>query len=318
MNTDNMLVVENVCKAYKGDLLKRLSDKIKKKDQYNSVDCVNLTIAKGEIMGILGANGAGKSTLIKLICGLLPTDSGSITINGFDMKKERTKALASVGAVIENPAFFPNLSGRKNLEYYSSLRGGVSGKRIDDIVEVVGLTSKINAKTITYSLGMKQRLGIALAIINNPSFLILDEPLNGLDPSAILDTRELLFTLKQKYGTTIFISSHILSELQEVSDRIAVMSHGKIVSVLSKADILSYDGKVVVKIICNDALKAATLLQEGYTCKTKIIDNELFVETVENFVPEMNKTLILNDIHVSSVAIKKRSLEELYKEAFRE
>lgn len=318
MDAYNMLVIENVSKAYKGDLLKRFSDKIKKKEVYNSVNCVNLQIAKGEIMGILGANGAGKSTLIKLICGLLPPDSGTITINGFDLSKERTKALASVGAVIENPAFFPNLSGRRNLEYYSSLRGGVTNKRIDDIVEVVGLTSKINAKTMTYSLGMKQRLGIALAIINNPSLLILDEPLNGLDPSAILDTRELLFTLKKKYGTTIFISSHILSELQEVSDKIAVMSHGKIVSVLSREDVLSYDGKVVVKIVCDEPTRASELLTENFTCKTKIVDGELYAETLENTVPEMNKMLILNDIHVSSVAIKKRSLEELYKEAFRE
>ncbi|MEG1608624.1 MAG: ABC transporter ATP-binding protein [Clostridia bacterium] len=305
---------EKVSKVYTPFL-----DKFKPKDwdkqSVVAVDGLDLTLNEGEIFGILGNNGAGKTTIIKMLVGLVAPSSGKISVCGFDVQKQREKALACIGAVVEEPTLYSDLTGMQNLKYYAMLQGGVPKKRIDDIVEIVGLTNRINSKFKTYSLGMRQRLGIAQAIMHNPKILILDEPINGLDPTAIIQIRELLIQISRQYGTTIFISSHILSEMQELCDRVGVMVRGKLVGIKSASEIEdNTQEKAVLNIVCSDAERASALVTEKFDCQTKIVDGKLFVKTDGQNVAKINKLLVLNDIDVSGINIKKRTLEDVYKE----
>lgn len=190
-------------------------------------DC-SMRIEQGTIYGFLGANGAGKTTVFKLLTGLLTPDSGSVQILGLDMLKNRDTMLSQIGSLIEAPTFYEHLSAHKNLEIHLKYMG-VEGFGVDKALKMVGLTD-IEGKTVAkFSLGMRQRLGIARALIHMPKILILDEPINGLDPMGIRAMRELFLNLVKEYGTTILISSHILSEIEHVADKIGVIVEGKIV-----------------------------------------------------------------------------------------
>lgn len=305
---------ENVTKKYV-PFLDKFKPKDWEKQSVVAVDDLNLSLNEGEIFGILGNNGAGKTTIIKMLVGLIAPSKGKITVCGFDVQKEREKALACIGAIVEEPTLYPDLTGMQNLKYFAMLQGGVPRARIDDIVEIVGLTNRINSKFKTYSLGMRQRLGIAQAIMHNPKILILDEPINGLDPTAIIQIRELLIRICKEYGTTIFISSHILSEMQELCDRVGVMVRGKLVGI-KRADEIedSASEKVVLNIVCSNQQLAKQLVENNFECQTKIVDGKLFIQTKSEDVAKINKLLVQNDIDVSGINIKKRTLEDVYKE----
>ena len=177
---------------------------------------VSFEIRKGDILGFIGPNGAGKTTTIKLVLGLQSITSGNVLINGFDIEKQFTKAIEKVGAIVENPDLYMYLSGYENLKLISKLYKGIDKKRIDEVVKLVKLENRINDKVSKYSLGMRQRLGIAQAILHRPSLLILDEPTNGLDPEGIKEMRELLVDLAKKENMAILISSHNLAELDNL------------------------------------------------------------------------------------------------------
>ena len=287
----------------------------KKGAPITAVSHATLDVEEGEILGLLGSNGAGKTTLIKLMLGLVTPDSGSITIGGYDVSTSREKALAQVGAIVEAPTLFNDFSGMDNLKYYARLQGGsISEEKLKSIVALVGLEDRINDKFKTYSLGMRQRLGIAQAIMHSPKLLLLDEPTNGLDPDGIAQMRDLFLNLKSQMGMTIIISSHILGEMQQTCDRVAFMAKGEIKAVKSMEEVnYGVDSMRKFAIECSDLPKAMELILEQGVEATQQ-NNAIVIIVNQAQVGELVKTLVQNDIVVYTVNKIKRSLEDLYKE----
>jgi ABC-2 type transport system ATP-binding protein len=208
-----------------------------------AVSDLNLILEKGEIFGFLGPNGAGKTTTIKMIAGLIRPTSGWIKINGYDVNRDHIPALQTVGLIIESPAFYDHLSARKNLELFGYLHGKIDSKRIDYLLELMGLDSRAQDKTAHYSTGMRQRLAIAAALLHHPKLVILDEPTSGLDPAGRREIRNLLPRLTQEEGITVFLSSHILPEVEQVCQRVGVINHGRLVAVGEVRDLISTKAK---------------------------------------------------------------------------
>ena len=193
------------------------------------LDQVSVTLEEGEVVGLVGPNGAGKSTFIKSILGLYNIDEGDVKICGFDVYKQHRGALYKVGCIVENPDMYQNISGRKNLKICALMNDLPKNTDIDSVVHLVRMESRIDDKVKTYSLGMKQRLGLASALLNHPKLLILDEPINGLDPQGIMELRQIVRDLSKKDKMTVLISSHILAEIEQMCDRIIMIDQGKIV-----------------------------------------------------------------------------------------
>ena len=192
------------------------------------VSDINIDLKESEILGIIGPNGAGKTTIIKLILGLQRLTSGNVLINGYDLNKNFRKAIERVGAIVENPDFYTYLSGRRNLKLVADLYPNIDNKRINEVIKLVGLENRINDLVSKYSLGMKQRLGIATAILNKPNILVLDEPTNGLDPEGIVELRNLLLKIAKKENTGIIISSHNLSEIETICTKVCILQKREI------------------------------------------------------------------------------------------
>lgn len=280
-----------------------------------AVSHATLDVEEGEILGLLGANGAGKTTLIKLMLRLVNPDGGSITIGGYDVSAAREKALAQVGAIVEAPTLFNDFSGMDNLKYYARLQGGnISEEKLKSIVALVGLEDRIHDKFKTYSLGMRQRLGIAQAIMHSPKLLLLDEPTNGLDPDGIAQMRDLFINLKNQMGTTIIISSHILGEMQQTCDRVAFMAKGEIKAVKSMEEVnYGVDSLRKFAIECSDMQRASQIIaMQGI--EANIQNNAIVVIVDQAQVGELVKELVEKDVIVYSVNKLKRSLEDLYRE----
>ncbi|CAG7648735.1 ABC transporter ATP-binding protein [Paenibacillus allorhizosphaerae] len=191
---------------------------------------ISFDVKAGEIFGFLGPNGSGKTTTIRMLVDLIRPTEGSIAICGYDVQKEHDEALQYVGCIVENPELYPYLSGWENLEHFARMLPGITEERIHEVVEIVGMDHRIHDKVKTYSLGMRQRLGIAQALLNDPKLLILDEPTNGLDPQGIKELREFIRRLAEQ-GLSLFVSSHLLSEIQQMCDRVAIISHGEVIRV---------------------------------------------------------------------------------------
>ena len=213
------------------------------------VNDLSFELKKGDIFGFIGPNGAGKTTTIRMILGLLKLDSGNIYINNYSIIDEYYKAIDSVGALVEGPAFYEYMTAQENLEIFSVYSGCIDKKRIKYLLELVGLSDRANDKVKNFSLGMKQRLGIAQALLNNPKLLILDEPTNGLDPNGIKDIRSLVKDLSNK-GITIFISSHMLSEVQNICNKILIIKDGKKIAFGNTSDLVHQAG--LYEIISTD------------------------------------------------------------------
>ena len=212
-----------------------------------AVDRLDLEVDRAELFGFLGPNGAGKTTTIRMALGLIAPTGGTVEILGKDVRRHRTEVLPKVGALVESPALYGYLSGRDNLRVIADLLGGVSRKRIDEVLEIVSLKGRDKDRVRTYSMGMKQRLGLAMALLNDPELLILDEPANGLDPAGIVEMRDLLKGLAAA-GKTVFISSHVLGEVQQICTRVAIINHGRLVRVAPVAELLKAGGEFEVKI----------------------------------------------------------------------
>ncbi|MCY6355911.1 ABC transporter ATP-binding protein [Clostridium sp. ZS2-4] len=217
------------------NLTKRLGKKV-------ILDDISFEVFEGQIAGFLGPNGAGKTTMIRLLTGLINATEGKIFVCGKDIKNERAKALNKLGAIVEAPIFFPYMTGRKNLQNLARLNTNMSRKeqleKVEEVLESVGIKDRGDEKVKTYSMGMKQRLGIAQALLGDPDLIILDEPSNGLDPLGMRQLRELIFKLQKEKGITFFISSHLLDELQQLCDRFIVINKGKLVWKGSKEELL--------------------------------------------------------------------------------
>lgn len=235
-----------------------------------ALENVSLTIKKGDIYGIIGRNGAGKTTLLKIITGLARETSGQIQLFHSENTQEYAENLSRTGSIIETPVAYDQLSAQQNLTYYCKLRGIVDQQDIQQTLDVVGLGDVGKKKYKHFSLGMKQKLGIAIALISKPDVLILDEPINGLDPIAIVEFRELLLTLNREHNMTIIISSHILSELYHVANRFGILHEGQLLAEIDKEGLQNIC-REVVQIELADPYGASQLLTEQFDCEFKVV-----------------------------------------------
>lgn len=276
---------------------------------------ISFSIKDGEIFGFLGPNGAGKTTTIRMLVGLIAPNEGDISICGESLLRNKEKALKNVGAVVENPELYKYLSGRENLMQIARIRK-VSKEEVEELIKLVGLEDRINDKVGKYSLGMKQRLGLAAALIGNPKLLILDEPTNGLDPSGILDFREIVKKAARERGMAVFISSHILSEIQNLCDRVAFINDGVIKSV---EDIK--DNNVETRLdsmtltISGDLNKAVNILNEVKSVNNaEVAEENIHLLLDSGKLNDVLKALINNDIKIEEIYKDRNGLEQRYME----
>lgn len=268
---------------------------------------VSFTIKKGDILGFIGPNGSGKTTTIKLILGLNSIDSGNVTINGFDIRKDFESAIKGVGAIVENPDMYMYLSGYENLKLVANMYN-VSSSKIDEVVKLVKLEGRIKDKVSKYSLGMRQRLGIAQALINSPNLLILDEPTNGLDPEGIKELRDLLKNLAKKENIAVLISSHNLAELDSFCNKVCIIQNGTIIE--------SNEVKKLKKEVSNSTYifeVSNSTLVNNVIDNIKVLDSTHFsIKSKKEEIPNIITKLINNNILIYEVYENKISLEEAF------
>lgn len=267
---------------------------------------ISFSLKEGDILGFIGKNGAGKTTTIKLLLGLQSLTGGTVTMNGYDLKKNFSKAIANVGAIIENPDVYMYLTGYENLKLSAKLYK-IKEERIKEVVKIVGLEKNIHEKVRKYSLGMRQRLGIAMSILHNPKILILDEPMNGLDPEGIKDLKELLIQLSQKEKMAIMISSHILSELESFCTRICILSDGIVIKDEPIEKIKMMTDKITYQIEVN-TISLDKILKD-YTI---IDDNHIRIITTKDNLNNIIKSLLLNNISIYEIKKELISLENIF------
>lgn len=275
-----------------------------------AVDGVNLRIAQGDIYGFLGPNGAGKTTTIRLLLGLMRPTRGKVRIFGKEMAKERIAILRKVGSLVESPSYYPHLTARENLEALRIVRN-VPKSRIDDVLELVRLTDAANKKVRAFSLGMKQRLGLAAALLHEPELLILDEPTNGLDPGGIIEIRELIRRLPEAFGITVLMSSHLLTEVDQVATRVGVLSKGKLLF-QGPIERMRELARPAVRILTSEAEEARRLLlSRGMALRR---DGKWLVlgERSDEQVAETVAWLVREGFPVYRVEEEKRPLEEIF------
>lgn len=270
---------------------------------------ISFEVKKGEIVGFIGPNGAGKTTTIKLILGLQKITKGKVEINGYDIKKNFEKAIYRVGAIIENPDVYTYLTGYENLKIAQEYYKNIPNQRIDEVVKIVGLKDSIMNKVSKYSLGMRQRLGIAQAILHEPQLLILDEPTNGLDPEGIIEIRNLLKKLVFEENIGILISSHNLSEVENICDKVCIIKSGEIIDEKDIKELKSQNLEECYIIENEDSYKVRKLI----STKSEIIDKQhIKIFTSKEQVPKIVKKLEKNDVLIYTITKKDISLEEAF------
>lgn len=277
------------------------------------INDISLEVKEGEIYGFLGPNGSGKTTTIKMILRLIDLDSGTITVNGYDTKKQFEKAMECIGAIVENPDMYKYMTGLENLKLHARTRN-VDKKRIDEVLELVELKDRAKDKVGKYSLGMKQRLGLALTLLHKPKVLILDEPTNGLDPAGIKKLRDILKEIAHKEGVAVFVSSHILSEMQLMCDKVAVLDNGKIVKT---EEITNTQEEAIetLEIRVKNIEKAVRILKEKFEIDAKLENRNIEITVSTNRVPAVVKELAIADVEVKAVIPKEHTLEEIFFDA---
>ena len=278
------------------------------------VKAVNIHVKKGRIYGLLGRNGAGKTTIMKMILGLTPITSGKVDVFGQDIKGREKQVFPRIGAIIETPGFYPNLTGTENLEIFAKLRGTVGPNAVKKALEVVGLPYKDKKLFSKYSLGMKQRLGIANAILHDPELLILDEPTNGLDPIGIAEMRNFIKELSVERGKTILISSHILSEIALLADDIGIIDHGLLLEENSMKELKKKNRKYILLQV-SDVSKAALILEHQFHLVDYSVHDDQTLRIYDTCLDmaEINKALIVQDIAVISSQLCNDTLEDYFK-----
>ena len=300
------------------DVILRTNNLTKKYKDFTALNNSNITISKGDIYGLIGRNGAGKTTLMKVITTLTNKTSGEFYLFDKD-DSDLTETKRRIGCLIENPAFFENLTAYQNLKYYAIQKGIIDYSQIDKVLDLVKLSDSKNKKFKTFSLGMKQRLGIAFAMLDNPDFVILDEPINGLDPIGISELRETLKKLNEESNITMLISSHILSELYLLANRFCFIEKGKIIKELSKEE-LDVECSRAIVIKTNNVKETCLILEkELNTTNYKVIDkHEVRLYDYLDNSGKVNKELAKNDIDVISIYESGISLEEYFKSIVKE
>lgn len=294
---DYIMETVGLRKAYKGNIV---------------VDNVNIHIPKGAIYGFVGPNGAGKSTVMKMILNLIQSDAGEVQLLGEKVTDHSYEIFKKVGSIIENPYFYDKMTARQNLELHCEYMGFPNEERIDEVLHLVDLQNVEGKQVRHYSLGMKQRLAIARAILARPEFLILDEPINALDPDGIREMRNLFQRLNREDGTTIFISSHILSEVDLLADMIGIIRHGKLLTELSIEEIHKHQ-TAYISLQVDDVTRAAALI-EGMGIKNFSVLDKEFIRISDSDVSgkTLSKALIENGVGLESIGRKQDTLEDFF------
>jgi ABC-2 type transport system ATP-binding protein len=277
---------------------------------------LSFDVPKGEVFGFLGPNGAGKTTTIRMMVGLMSMTSGEITIGGHSIRSNFEQAIRHVGAIVENPEMYKYLSGYHNLVHYSRMIPGITHHRIDEVVKLVKLENRIHDKVRKYSLGMRQRLGVAQALLHKPSLLILDEPTNGLDPAGIRELRDYLRYLTKEEGITVIVSSHLLTEMELMCDRVAIIQQGKLIDV---RPIQAFTGQSnhnqIYRIEVDAPEQALNILQdfEGID-DLQIIDGHVQLSAQRDHIPGLTARLVHANLKLYSIRVHQRSLEDQFLE----
>ena len=275
------------------------------------VDGVSFTLNPGEVFGFLGPNGAGKTTTIRMLVGLIKPTAGSVTICGFDVRRDFEKALSNVGCIVENPDLYRFMTGRENLEHFARMLR-VAPEEIERVAELVALAHRLDQRVGTYSLGMRQRLGIAQALLGRPRLLVLDEPANGLDPAGIREIRELLRRLARDQQMAVFISSHLLGEVELMCDRVAIIHKGQLLREGSVKDLISSRREMEFRV--GDVARASAIVEsKGLTFRADT--DRLWVSMDENDAPALVSALAAEGVAVFHAQRHVESLEEMFLEA---
>lgn len=294
-----IVLIENLSKTIKGRTI---------------IDSISFEVHKGEVFGFLGPNGAGKTTTIRMMVGLMKVTSGDIKIAGWSIQNHFEKAVSSIGAIVENPEMYKFLTGYQNLRHYARMTKGITDDKIDGIVELVGLTDRIHDKVKTYSLGMRQRLGLAQCLLHDPEVLILDEPTNGLDPAGIREIRDYLRMLAKEKNMAVIVSSHLLSEMEMMCDRIGIIQNGKLVDVQLVRDFVQGQASMY-ELEVTPIEKAITVLtQIEPTLIVKKIQNGVVLSLTKEAIPGVIKHLVNADVQIYSVKEITKSLEDRFLE----
>ncbi len=285
----------------------------KKYDRHFSLDNINLTVKQGDIYGLIGKNGAGKTTILKILSGVIPLSSGSIELFGRASEKDINQQRQRMGCIIETPSFFPYLSAKKNLEYYRLQRGIAGRGCIEEVLQQVGLSEVGNKPFKAFSLGMKQRLGLGLALLGSPDVLILDEPINGLDPVGIAEFREILKRLNRERNITIIISSHILSELSQIATVYGFIDKGVFLEENSAA-VINEKCRLYLSTIVDDTVKAAIILEKELGCRDYIVLNDNIIKIYQyvNDSDVLVQTLVKHGVKVFTVNREGTNLENYF------
>lgn len=298
-------------KTRSGDAVLETQSLTKKYGRRVVVEQLSLVVERGEIFGFLGQNGAGKSTTIRMVLGLVRPTAGRVRLLGCDLFRHQQRALGRVGAIIDAPAFYDNLSGWQNLRMFASLSGGATRERIETVLESVGLRERARDPVRVYSHGMRQRLGIAQALLPDPEFIILDEPTDGLDPQGIAEVRSLLRRLVDESGLTVMLSSHLLHEVEQICNRLAIIDQGRL---LYQGSLDQLIGRVrIVKLTVDRPEEAYQLLSGNPQLSVSRNGNQsLYVRTAAGQIPRMNALLVGRGICVLELSPQRETLERVF------
>ncbi|WP_282155347.1 ABC transporter ATP-binding protein [Cytobacillus gottheilii] len=296
---ENFVEIQNVSKVIKGRKI---------------IDSLSFEVKSGEVFGFLGPNGAGKTTTIRMIAGLIGITSGDIQILGSSVKTNFEEAIQHVGAIVENPEMYKFMSGYQNLVHFGRMSKGVTKEKIMETVEFVGLKDRIHDKVKTYSLGMRQRLGLAQCLLHDPKVLILDEPTNGLDPSGIREIRDHIRKLAREKGMAVIVSSHLLSEMEMMCDRIGIIQQGKLVDVQLVHDVVQ-TGEKQYELEAEPANAAVELLKQQYPeSSIALSDKYISIVISKEEVPSIISMLVQNDVKIYGLKEVNKTLEDRFLE----
>ena len=275
------------------------------------VDHLSLMIERGDIFGFLGQNGAGKSTTIRMALGLVRPTSGHVRVLGYDMSRQPLRALKRIGAIIDTPAFYENFSGRQNLRMFAAMSGGAERQRIETVLDLVNLRERAHDPVRIYSHGMRQRLGIAQALLPNPELIILDEPTDGLDPQGLFEIRNLIRRLRDELGLTVILSSHLLHEVEQICNRVAIIDGGRLLYQGSVKGLIAQENLVRLRV---DRVTEAfeLLLRNPLLSLSRNGDQSLYVKMADEQIPLVNALLVQRGFRVMELSPQRESLEQVF------
>ena len=294
-----------------GDIVLETEELTKRYGRRVAVNEISLRVERGDIFGFLGQNGAGKSTTIRMALGLVRPTSGSVRLLGYDMARHPIRALRRTGAIVETPSFYPHFSGRLNLSLLAAMSGGADRRRIDEVLDIVGLRARAGDPAGVYSHGMRQRLGIAQALLPNPDFVILDEPTDGLDPQGIHEMRSLIRRLRDELGLTVLLSSHLLYEIEQICNRVAIIDHGKLLYQGSLDELVAADKTVKLTV---DRMEEAheLLAADPALSVVRNGDGSLYVKMSDEQIPMVNRLLVERGFRVMELSPQRETLEDVF------